>query len=74
MTLDLNNVTVSPSSAPAVAGGTLQAFTVTADAGYTLSMTVGGTCLNGDWHGDVYTTGAITANCTVSFSAAVNPP
>jgi len=48
------------------AGGT-QSYSVTAATGYTLSSTVTGTCPAGSWSGATYTTGAIVANCTVSF-------
>jgi hypothetical protein len=43
------------------------AFTVIASSGYVRDSAVGGTCPQGSWRGDVWTTGAITANCTVSF-------
>jgi hypothetical protein len=49
--------------------GAKQAFIVTANAGYSLSSTVGGNCPAGGWNGGTYTTGAVTANCTISFSA-----
>lgn len=45
---------------------------VTADAGYTLSNTVTGTCPAGSWSGSTYTTGAITEDCTVTF-ASIRP-
>ena len=62
------NVTISPSSAQTVNYNANQAFTVTATSG-TLFSTVGGTCPAGSWSGSTYTTGAVTANCTVTFSA-----
>ena len=43
-------------------------FTVTADSGYTADKTVGGSCAKGSWSDNVYTTGAVTENCSVSFS------
>jgi hypothetical protein len=63
--------TISPDTTQTVSEGSTQQFTVTANAGYTLSPTVGGTCPAGSWSGSIYTTGAITSNCTVSFSAII---
>jgi len=42
-------------------------FTVTGNEGYTASSTVGGTCPQGSWLGDAWSTGTINDNCTVSF-------
>ena len=42
---------------------------MTPDDTYVLSNTVGGTCAAGTWNDNVYTTGAVTADCTVIFSA-----
>ncbi|ARB92720.1 hypothetical protein [Legionella longbeachae] len=64
--------TISPSTPKTVNYGETQQFTVTANTGYTLSNTVGGTCPAGSWSRNTYTTGAITANCSVSFSATIN--
>lgn len=58
-----------PSSVQTVNAGSVQQFTVTADTGYAVEGSVGGTCPAGQWAGAVYTTGAITSNCTVTFSA-----
>ncbi|WP_295447540.1 hypothetical protein [uncultured Thiodictyon sp.] len=60
--------TVSPNSSQKVIAGAVGAFTVTANSGYARDSAVGGTCPAGSWSGNVWTTGAITANCTVSFS------
>ncbi|MBF0634590.1 MAG: FG-GAP repeat protein [Nitrospinae bacterium] len=49
-----------------VASGSTASFTVTPNAGYTAS--VGGTCVAGSWAGDTYTTGAVTADCSVDFT------
>jgi len=65
---------VSPSSSQTVTIGATQVFTVTADTGYTVSSTVGGTCLAGSWNGSNYTTGLITADCTISFSSDLATP
>jgi len=66
------NVSLNPSSAQPVASGAKLSFTVTANSGFTLSTLAGGNCPAGSWSGAIYTTGAITANCTVSFSAAAS--
>lgn len=68
------NLTISPSSAQIVNAGDKPSFTVTANAGYTRSNTVAGTCPQGSFSGNVYSTGAINASCTVIFSASSNPP
>jgi hypothetical protein len=54
--------------------GTAQEFTVTANAGYTVSGSVKGSCPVGSWGtpGAAYATGAIKADCTVIFSATIN--
>lgn len=41
---------------------------VTADQGYETNSMVGGSCLDGGWVGDIWTTGVISENCTVSFN------
>ncbi len=64
-----NDVTVTPSTPQSVKVGGTQAFTVTAASGYSLSSTVAGTCPQGQWVSGTYTTGAVTANCTVTFAA-----
>jgi len=64
------HTSIAPLSA-SVSSGSTAAFAVTADAGYTLLTTVGGTCPGGRWSGSSYTTGAITATCTVAFSATL---
>jgi len=63
------NVVVSPSTAQVVVAGESIAFNVSADAGYVVSNTVGGSCTAGSWNGNQYTTGPIAADCAVSFSA-----
>ncbi|RKT44451.1 trypsin-like peptidase domain-containing protein [Thiocapsa rosea] len=59
--------TVTPTSRTVNQGSTAS-FTVTANTGYTRNNAVGGTCPAGGWSGNTYTTGAVTANCAVSFS------
>ncbi len=65
--------TVNPATAQTVSAGATTAFVVTANAGYTRDTAVGGTCAPGNWNGNTWTTGAISANCTVSFSFTINP-
>ena len=65
------NVSISPSGPQSVASGLTLTLDVTSDGeGSVLSMAVGGTCPAGAWNGNNYTTGPITADCSVSFSAA----
>ena len=65
------NTVVSPSSPQTVSSGTSPNFTVTANTEYIASQTVGGTCPSGSWSGSTYTTGTISADCTVSFSGTI---
>ena len=51
-----------------VTSGNAASFTLTPDSGYTTDSTVGGTCPGGSWSGTVYTTGTVTADCSVSFT------
>jgi hypothetical protein len=55
--------TIMPPS-QTVVHGTTTTFTLTPDAGYEIAN-VTGTCPAGSFAGNVYTTGAITADCTV---------
>ncbi|MBF0555058.1 MAG: fibronectin type III domain-containing protein [Nitrospirae bacterium] len=57
------NGTISPATPQSVISGKTAQFTATPNAGYYAS--VGGGC-NGTLSGNVYTTSAITANCTVT--------
>jgi hypothetical protein len=61
------NGTVSAPTA-SVANGATASFTLVPDSGFRPSTTVGGTCPAGSLNGNVYTTGALTADCTVTFS------
>lgn len=63
--------TITPATPQTVNSGETQQFTVIADIGYALNTNVGGTCPAGSWSGSVYTTGAITANCSVIFSSTL---
>jgi hypothetical protein len=69
-----SHVTISPSGVQSIASGGNASFTVTANSGYVLASTVAGTCPAGSWSGAVYTTGAISVDCTVSFSASAQAP
>jgi hypothetical protein len=60
--------TVTPNTAQTVNSGATTSFTVTAKTGYVKSNTVSGTCPQGTWNGNIWTTGAISANCTVIFN------
>lgn len=60
---------ITPSASQTVSAGATTTFTVTPNAGYTAF--VGGTC-GGSLNGLIYTTNAITANCTVVASFAQN--
>ena len=64
--------TFIPNTAQIIDSGSTQSFTVTANPGFTVLNAVGGTCPTGSWVGDVYTTGAVTTSCTVSFNASHN--
>jgi hypothetical protein len=65
--------TFTPNTPVVVQVGQSTQITVTANTGYTLSPTPMGTCPAGSWAANVYTTGLVTANCTVVFSAtAIN--
>jgi len=61
------NGSITPNTAQLVATGGTIGFTVTPNAGY--SASVGGTC-GGNLIGNVYTTNAVNANCTVVASFA----
>ena len=59
------NGAIAPSAMQAVVSGATTSFTVTPDSGYTAKVT--GSC-GGALVGSVYTTNAITADCTVTAS------
>ena len=58
------NGTISPAVNQPVSHGSTASFTITPDTGYHIVTPVGGTC-GGTLSGTTYTTGAITADCTV---------
>jgi len=63
-----SNGTISPAT-QAVNSGSKATLTVTPNPGYTAS--IAGTCPSGTFSGTTYTTGAVTASCTVIASFAV---
>ncbi len=63
--------TISPNNAQVVNYGSTKAFTLTASTGYSIGTTTG-TCPAGTLSGSTYTTGAITANCTVIANFTIN--
>src|SRR6185436_11860078 len=65
------NGTISPSTAQTVNYNTTTSFTLTPSAGYHINN-VTGTCPAGSLSGNTWTTGAITANCTVIANFAIN--
>jgi predicted extracellular nuclease len=64
---------IDPAVAQTVVDGATTSFTLNADPGYHVDV-VGGTCPVGSLAGNVYTTGAIVADCTVTASFAANAP
>jgi hypothetical protein len=63
--------TISPSTVQTVDYGSTQAFTLTPNTGYHIG-TIGGTCPSATLSSNLYTTGAVTANCTVIANFAIN--
>ncbi len=66
------NVSISPIATQSVPSGARQTYVVTPNPGYLVSGKVAGTCPAGTWSGSSYATGAITGNCSLSFSASLN--
>ena len=58
---------VSPTGAQSVAEGQTVSFTLTADVGYKIGN-ISTDCTAGTLSGNSYTTGAITANCSITFN------
>jgi len=67
------HLSVTPSSVTTVVGSSAS-FSVAADAGYTVNTTVAGTCPIGSWNGNTYSTGTLTATCSVQFTAQTSNP
>jgi hypothetical protein len=71
-TVDGGFSSILPSGAQTVVSGSVQTYNFTfVSAGIVASPTIGGTCPAGTWSngGLTYTTGAITANCSLSFTS-----
>jgi len=72
--------TVTPNTAQTVNYGATKTFTVTPNSGYTRNNAVSGSCPQGSWTPAaagvtaVWTTGAITATCTVIFNFTAQIP
>jgi C1A family cysteine protease len=66
--------TVAPNTPQTVAENATQAFAATADSNYITNTTVGGTCPQGSWNSNVWTTGSIIADCTVDFGFVPQQP
>ena len=65
------NGTISPNTAQTVSYGGTATFTLTPNTGYSIGS-VGGTCAAGTLGGNMYTTGAVTANCTVIANFSIS--
>lgn len=65
------NGTIAPNTVQNVNHGASTSFTITPNAGY--AANVGGTCM-GTLNGNLYTTGPITAACSVAASFTPLPP
>jgi hypothetical protein len=63
------NGSISPNTPQTVNHGATASFTVTPDSGYVIEKVEG---CGGTLSGNVYTTGAITANCNVTASFKIN--
>jgi hypothetical protein len=67
------NENFSPSIAQTVVSASVETYSVNPNLGFVNLNAVGGTCPVGSWDGNQYVTGVIVANCSVIFSATVNP-
>ncbi|WP_162176212.1 FG-GAP-like repeat-containing protein [Candidatus Magnetobacterium casense] len=63
--------TITPSTPQTVTSGATTQFTVTPNTGYSIGSVTG---CGGSLSGNTYTTGAITANCTVMATFSIIPP
>jgi|GEM_PF-1936524 len=67
-------LTITDASSGTAVVGQTKSFTVTLPTPWhELNNTVNGTCPQGSWAGNVYTTGPLTQNCTVQFAAGTGP-
>jgi len=62
--------TISAPAAATVNHGSATTFTVTANSGYSIASVTGDTCTPSVQSGSTWTTGPITANCTITASFA----
>jgi type IV pilus assembly protein PilY1 len=58
----------SPTSTSVISGYTASFYNVLPNTGYSRDSNVGGTCPQGSWSGNTWTTGTITSSCTVIFN------
>ena len=58
--------TIAPNAIQNVNHGDTAAFTITPQAGYSVATPIGGSCPQGTLNGSNYTTGPITADCSVA--------
>lgn len=63
------NETIAPAGGQFVPSGGTITFSVSPNAGYSLLPTVSGSCPQGFFDGNTYTTGALTYNCELRFAA-----
>jgi hypothetical protein len=63
-------LTVNPYPTSTVTHGSTKAYVIGVSTGEILSRQVGGTCPQGFWAHSIFSTGAVTTDCTVSFSTA----
>ena len=66
------NGSIAPDTPQTVSDGATIAFTLTPDANHHVASPIGGTCPAGSLAGNIYTTGAIHADCSVSASFAID--
>jgi hypothetical protein len=73
MSVMVGNTTLTSGSPVTVDSTEAVLFEFTVNGNYTLNMTVGGDCTPGGWEtiyiNQFYSTGPITADCTVTFTA-----
>jgi hypothetical protein len=64
------NLTVTPSAEQTILDGQTLSYSLTAAANFEVSTNPlpGGTCPQGAWNGNQYTTGAIVSDCNISFA------
>ncbi len=67
------NGTIAPAAVQTVNHGAATSFTLSTTSNYHVVTPVGGSC-GGTLAGNIYTTNAVNADCTVIASFAINPP